>query len=348
MDEGAPVQDIHGVEPVERLSATTIACLSVRRRRRCRPPSRARPAPRPRGRRDRVGPRGRSRRSTVGATPRAPSSASCSGVTASVPGHLTREHRQQERVAAGGLERGVHDFGGRASRPRPRGRSGRGRTTVAEARSSSSRSFAAPGSFGRVVAISATRRPSMRRARYSRKRSEGTSAQCRSSASEHDGPVVGEVRGQPVEAVQHREARVLGGDRRRDRGRRRACAAAPVISSGVRRPVEQLVHEPEPEPAVQLARPRVQHQRVAPPPRARRFEHGGLADARRAFQHEHGAGAVHGSGDRPRDRGELVLTRQQAPKHPCSGYGAPPPTSSACSSGWRRRRRWRAWRSSCP
>ena len=339
MDEGAPVEDIHGVEPVERLRHDIGVQRRdrgdvVRRRAFAQHRDRAR-------RRDRVGAQGpqpplHRRRDT--ARPELRELLRRHRVGA---GHFPREHRQQERVAAGGLERGVHDCRRAASRAAASRSSGRGRMTrgggaqlvqqvvrgarLVRARGRDQRHAQAVDPAGEVL----------------EEAQRGDVGPVQVVGEQHDGHGVGEVRGQPVEAVQHREAGVLGGagggiedDAGVGRGARHQLRRG--------RPVEQLVHEPEPEPAVQLARPRVQHQRVTRR-LPRRFEHGGLADARRTFQHEHGAGAVHGTGDRPRDRGELVLTRQQALKHPCLGYGAPPPTSSACSSGWRRRRRWRAW-----
>ena len=258
------------------------------------------------------GPKGRSRRSTVGATPRAPSSASCSGVTASVPAtsRASTDNRSglPPVASSAASTTSAGSIAAAASRS-----SGRGRMTVAEARSSSSRSLRGArlvGARGRdqrhAQAVDAA-------GEVLEEAQRGDVRPVQIVGEQHDGHGVGEVRGQPVEAVQHREAGVLGGtgggiehDSGVGRGARHQLRR--------RRPVEQLVHEPEPEPAVQLARPRVQHERVTRR-LPRRFEHGGLADARRTFQHEHGAGAVHGTGDRPRDRGELVLTRQQAPKH---------------------------------
>ena len=310
MDEGAPVQDIHGVEPVERLRHD----IDVQRRDRgdvVRRGAFAQHRDRARGR-DRVraqGPEPPLHRRRDPARPELRELLRRHRVGA---GHFPREHRQQERVAAGGLERGVHDFGGQHrgrglavqwARPHDGGGGAqlvqqvvRGARLVG-ARGRDQRHAQAVDPAGEVL----------------EKAQRGDVRPVQIVDEQHDGHGVGEVRGQPVEAVQHREAGVLGGTGggiEHDSGVGRG--ARHQLRRG--RPVEQLVHEPEPEPAVQLARPRVQHQRVTRR-LPRRFEHGGLADARRTFQHEHGAGAVHGTGDRPRDRGELVLTRQQAPKH---------------------------------
>ncbi len=108
----------------------------------------------------------------------------------------------------------------------------------------------------------------------------------------------GEVRHQPVQAVQHREGRIrrFGGRGRTQQGPRRLgrprqqqltflrrCAGQPTL--------EQLPDHPEPEPRLQLGPPRPQH-RQAPLPSARagHIHQRGLPDPRAALDDQNPAG----------------------------------------------------------
>ena len=134
-------------------------------------------------------PSGRNRRSTAGATPRAASSASPSTAPALAASRAKTDSSSglppvassAAVTTSSGSSPSIVAAASRASGP--------GRTTCVEgpARSSSSSATGASGSCARVVATSATASPSSRRPRYSRKRSDGTSAQCRSSASRTTG-----------------------------------------------------------------------------------------------------------------------------------------------------------------
>ena len=130
-----------------------------------------------------------------------------------------------------------------------------------------------------------------------------------------DGPLVREVGDEPVEPVQDREPGVLGGGGGggEDDGGVRRGARQQLVGDD---PVEELVHEPEAEAAVELGGPRAEHERA--PLRglgAGGLEHGGLADARGPFEDQDGADAAQGGVDDPPDRGQLLLARQQAGGH---------------------------------
>ena len=128
-------------------------------------------------------------------------------------------------------------------------------------------------------------------------------------------PLVREVGDEPVEPVQDREPGVLGGGGGggEDDGGVRRGARQQLVGDD---PVEELVHEPEAEAAVELGGPRAEHERA--PFRglgAGGLEHGGLADARGPSRIRTAPTPLRAASTDPPDRGQLLLARQQAGGH---------------------------------
>ena len=175
----------------------------------------------------------------------------------------------------------------------------RGRATVdAPARTARSASSPDAGSAGRSATISARGSPSSRGARYASHRRDGPSAQWASSTAISEEPAGREVGGEPVEAVEDGEGRVVGrrlpGRAREQCARRRRRSGQELIALVIlhaRQPaLEELAHHPEREARLELRPARAQHLTAqAVRSSARRVEQRRLADPRPALDDEDAA-----------------------------------------------------------
>ena len=144
-----------------------------------------------------------------------------------------QQRLKQQRVAAGEFAAGVLERRGRGAAQRRADQSRR--TRQGSARPGGARSRQVPrrgrrsapcparwptGARGRSL-TSSTGRPSRRRARCAMNRSDGWSAQCRSSTASSSGARCGDARGQPVQAVHDRERVFLARPARHGRARER-------------------------------------------------------------------------------------------------------------------------------
>ena len=213
----------------------------------------------------------------------------------------------------------AHDLGGRC-----RGeQSGHEQLCLAgRSCSSASNAWSAPGSDGRKLATSSTGRPSSRRARYARKRSEARSHQCRSSTASSERRSALRFTVSQKSPCRTANEPSPGGVARRARAaarRRRAAAPAAPASSAPARPrrreqrLEQLAHDAEGELPLQLAAARRAARAVRSRARGARLgEEPGLADPRRALDEDEARGPVRrGRRDRGRERFELALALEQ-------------------------------------
>ena len=199
--------------------------------------------------------------------------------------------------------------------------SGAGRSTVVEGSVTRPRRASARG---RVPTTSAIGSSSSRRWRNPRKLRLGSSAHCASSTARSSDLLGGEVRAEPVQAVQSR----VGGARRAgvrslaaehragEAGSARQPALAVVWRRGEEHGLEQLAHDAERERALQLrpASGERAHALLARQ-RASGAEEPRLADAAGSRDDEHPARTLARALDRRGDGGKLALAFEELVHH---------------------------------